>query len=148
MDIIDNWKVEHIPCNNGSTGVNPCLVNAELKLAIKLPFDTLRTFGYAAAGCEAGMVNIDTQGTKEEQVSAVLKIVSEELIRSKKEITYWDTRKYLKNYKGKRRFSKFIQPPKTTITAINKTLDLLDVDFQELNEVAIERFKEDAYFKC
>ncbi len=148
MDIIDNWKVEHIFCNNGSSGVNPCLVNAELKLAIKIPFDMLRTFGYVNAGCEAGTVHSDTRGTIEEQISAVLKIVSEELIRSKKEITYWDTRKYLKNYKGKRRFSKFIPPPKTTITAINKTLELLDVDFQELNEVAIERFKEDAYSKC
>lgn len=134
-----NWEVKHIPTNNGNKGINPCLINSELNLIIKIPHESLNVFGYRSAGCELGIIGKDEKGNEKEQNAEILKIVSNELSIQMREPNFWDIKNYLKNYKGKRKLSAFVAPSKKTIESIKKVLQILEEDWQELNKLSNSR---------
>ncbi len=134
-----NWEIKHISTNSGDKGLNPCIVNSDLNLIIQIPHESLNVFGYYSAGCELGIIGKEEEGNENEQKDEVLKIVSNELLRQKKQPNFWDIKNYLKNYKGKRRLGAFITPSKKTIESIKKVLEILDEDWQEINKVSNNR---------
>jgi len=141
--IIGEWNVETLS-NNGDKGINPCLVNDSLKISIKISHDHLRVFGYCTAGCELGIIGGDNEGSKQEKILALIEIISIYTSRLRCDPGYMDIRRHLKNYKGKMRFSKYIPPSQSTLNAINKTLEIIEDDWQVivLNTIKeLEKYK-------
>ena len=86
------------------------------------------------------------EGSVDEKILATVSIISEYLANSIKEPNYFDIKFHLKNYKGKRRMGKFIEPSKSTLGAIKKTIEIIEDDWQDINkEVLLDRIESNKY---
>lgn len=136
---MNNWKIKNIPLDSTSAGVFPNLVNEVLKISMPIPNEYLNTFGYRVAGPSLGIIGHHSEGTEMEQTQAMVEILAEYLVHCLKCPDFNDIKSVLSNYKGKRRMGNIVPAPASTLSAIKKTIEIMDDEFQNMCAFAKDR---------
>ena len=136
---MNNWKIKNITLDATSAGVHPNLVNEVLKISMPIPNKYLNTFGYKVAGPCLGIIGNNSEGTEMEKTNAIVEILAEYLVHCLKCPDFHDIKSVLMAYKGKMRMSKIVPAPASTLSAIKKTLQIMDDEFQNMCAFAKNR---------
>ena len=136
--LLDGWIIDSC-LMSGSHGTHPFAINIKYGLEIGIPNKHLKVFGFYVAGCEAGIIGEYRTDNIDEQKIILREIIDEHLNQLNNYPDYLTIDSYLKNiYKSKSKIEK---------DSINRTLKILDDNFQDLYKFQKENNNKEKQFK-
>lgn len=132
------WEIMTRHSTGGSHGLDIYLVNHNNGYEIQVPNDKLNTFGYICHGSEAGILwNKKGAESEEEQLKALIDILSNELDQNSKIIDYHTLVSYFSRRKAKYAIE---------TTSIYKTLKIIKEEFQSICKYKLDFVKKNRIF--
>jgi len=113
-------------------GIKPCLCNDKYLIKIDIGYKLLPIFGYVSNGTELGITGIQRFDNLNEQIDAIIDILSNEVQMLEKVPQWYIIKEFLKKYEGKTLLGKIIKAPKSTIISIKKTINIVDNEYQKI----------------
>jgi hypothetical protein len=140
--IIAGWYEACVRYHDGNSGVHPHLINDEKQVSISIPSEYLEVFGYKAHGPMLGIMGGEELGSVEEQINAVISIISLELKRIDNQPSWIDVREFLYTYQGKIRCDKIIPLSKIEKESIIRTVKIINDEYNTIYRNKIEFSKQ------